>query len=969
MLAAAGASVDRFVMKISSTAPLLRTLRHAGAVHSRHRALMFALRALIVLAITFPLLLLADVLFHFSGNVRWGGSLAIILAVLAATLTALGIAIFSRPPLLRIARLLESRNPSLGSSLVNILQLEADASSPATPILTRQLAARAVRDAGESLSLSTLPPLAREPRLPRFALRAFSAPLLLLLTLLFGGPHVRNQWLRFADPHGDHPPFSLTALVITSPAPGAEILYGDSITIGATASGHQPRELFLTATPSSTPGGKPLTVPFFSRGDGTFVASLENIRHPLILVAHTADGASRSHRLPLNLILTPRIGPATLSLAPPEYTGLKPREMSWRFTALQALEGTRITFGLSSNRPLGPGTLTLETDSQPLSTLPLAPLPQAPPESASASLIATLSGRLSFLVRDTAGNPASEKPSAALTVTRDLPPSLVITSPDADSLIVENLRLPVIVDATDDYGISQLRLHIGVNDSFTALPPVILPPPGERRNRLEHSLDLAALGAKAGDSITIFAEAIDTRPDPQLARSSTRRLDVITEEDYNNHLRREADVAAISGKYEDLLNRYEKQFAEQHRIAESLANLAEKSAANPNDESLLAEFSRAYSDQMELNDALEASASEMENFGRDNPVYDFEEDLSEKLQKEATSIRQSVAANRQAAQAAIESAPPPPAPPTPEMIEDLANAASSQDQGLSEKAEANREEIAGPLEDLARLHELMKNFNLFEDLAAIQKDLAAQSKAYADKAELDASDRLSLSELGARQRALGAEIAALREKLEIDAQAASEKFPEASSSARSLADAIDSSNMPGLARQAAAEMLGANPSPAHDQALRLHREMDSLLEDGGAPGRQGVATGFDRALRLNRGMRPGDSFRQMMMSKNFRPLPGNANPGMMGSAMFHNQINLLGSETLMSGGIARLLQGKGAAGSSHSPGAPTARIDPPEDSANSLDSSRRTSTPGETSLLLQYENIADAYFRKLTSRK
>ena len=947
---------------------VIQTLRNAGGVHSRRRAAVFFLRALLGIVIAIPLLLLADVLLHFSDRIRLAVGVMLIIAFLASLSVSVFLAIFSRPSLLRIARLLESRNPALGSKLVNILQLDNDSRLESASPLTRSLAAHAVADAGKSIDLPKLPPLAREPRLSRIALRTAAAPLLLLMITLLGGRHIHQQWLRFLDPFGDHPAFSLTHLEISSPSSREKILYGGAVKIEVKATGHQPRELFITAKDGVSP---PKTLPMIARGDGTFLASLEGITRPLEVTAHTADGSSRSHRLKVNLILTPQIGTATVRVIPPSYTGQKERLTSYRFTALQALEGTEISFRLNSNRPLGEGSLKLDSgDGKPL-ILPLRPTGDTEDNSASAIFTASKSGRLSFHLKDTDGNAATEIPTSSVTVTEDLPPAVVISAPDADSLIVDGFHVPIIVDASDDYGITQLRLHIGVNGEFTPIDPVELPTPGERRHRLTHRLDLAKIGAKAGDSITYFAEAIDSRPDPQLTRTATRRMEVITEDEYNDHIRREADVAAIAGKYEDLLNRLEKRIAEQERIVDQLADLKEKVAANPEDSELLSQFSKALSEQMDLNEDLASSADEMEEFGRENPVYDFEKELHERLEEQAAEIRESVEQTKKEMEQALENGPEPPNPPDKEMVEALADAAKKQQENLSGGAGESREEIVKPLEDLAQLHELMKSFGRFQDLADEQKELAEQSKAYEQKPELNAEDRLALRELGAKQRELSGKLDELKQKLEHDAEKGAEKFPEAAASARQLADAIESANMPGLAREAASDMLLGKAPEGHAQAQNLSDEMENLFEEA----QQGLAQagqGLDRALRLQRGMNPGDSLRQMLLSRNFRPLPGQQGQGaggQMASAMLPFGTSLLlGGESLMDGPIARSIPGNGDSPGEGMPGAPTAKIDPAAPLENTLDSARRTSTPGTSTLLLEYEKIADAYFRRLTTK-
>jgi hypothetical protein len=70
----------------------------------------------------------------------------------------------------------------------------------------------------------------------------------------------------------------------------------------------------------------------------------------------------------------------------------------------------------------------------------------------------------------------------------------------------------------------------------------------------------------------------------------------------------------------------------------------------------------------------------------------------------------------------------------------------------------------------------------------------------------------------------------------------------------------------------------------------------------------------------------------------------------------------------MDGPIADAIAGRGDGGGQGSPGAPTARIDRPDRSNVGQSSARRTGTPESGTLLLQYENIADAYFRRLTTK-
>jgi len=947
-------------------------LRRAGALHSRHRALSLLLRSTVALVALIPLLMLADVLFHFSEHLRLAGAICVVLGFLAVMFVAAGIACFTRPPLLRMARLLESRNPALGSKLVNVLQLDADAAREESSPLTRELARRAVLDAGKSLDLPALPPLAREPQLKRRALQASGAAGLLALFTLSGGHHVRQEWLRFLDPFGDHPPFSLTHLEILNPVAGTKVPYGGSFTVEVKATGHQPRELFFTARPLTNDSNK-ITVAMSARGDGTFVGHLENIRSPLELVAHSGDGGSRSQRRLLDVVLTPQIGPAVVTVTPPSYTGQKTREISYRFAALQALEGSQIAFQIASNRPLGVGTVRVESGSETPVEFPLLPAMEGPLDRAHAAFVATRSGRLTFSIVDAEGNAAINTPAASLTVTLDQAPAIAISAPERDALVVEGLIIPVMVDATDDYGLRSVRLHIGINDEFLPLDPATLEAPDTHRHRTEHKLDLAEIGAKPGDRITLFAEAVDTRPEPQITRTSIRRMEVITEDQYNDRLREKADVAMIAGKYEVLLKRFEEQIQKQKLLEEEFSKLRQKAKAAPDGNDALADFSTVYSEQSALNDGLEQTAEEMSDLGRNNPVYDFEKELHKRLREQASAIHESVARNRRENEQALENGEPPQQADDSEVIGGVAKAAKEQRERLQGGEEKAKQEIQEPLQDLARLHELMKDFNRFEQLAEKQGELAEQTKAYQDKPTLNAEDRLVMRDMGAQQRELAQDLDQLAKKLERDAAAADEKFPEAASSARNLASQMDAADMPGLARQAAQSMLDGKQGEARARAANLQDEMDKLMEDASQPGQQGVAQGLDRQLQLLRGMAAGDSLRQMMLSKNFRPLPGEGQSGggiggFMASSAMDGDPQLMGGESLMDGPIASSIAGLGDQGGAGIPGSPTARIDPADPANVDQQSARRTSTPGTSTLLLEYETIADAYFRRLTTK-
>ncbi len=950
---------------------VIDTLRRAAGVHSRHRAMTFILRAAFWLLLSIPVLMLIDVLFHFSDHLRLASGIGVICVILLGLGIAVSLACFIRPPLLRIARLLETRNPELGSKLMNILQLESDAENETATPLTRSLARRAVVDAGRTLDLPALPKLAREPQMKQRGIHLISGLCAIALLSIFGGKHVRNEWLRFLDPFGDHPPFSLTHLEISKPKQDEKVLYGSSSIVEVVARGHQPKDVFLTAK-SIDGKSSQTTLPMSARGDGTFIVLLENIQHNLELTAHTADQASRSHRKKLEVLLTPQIENAIVKITPPAYTGKASSEIPYRFTSLQALEGSQVHFQVHSNRPLGKGKMIFESEA-PSTELILSPIAEGQANVAHADLTATQSGRFTFHILDVSGNAAADKPSGTMTVTKDLPPAIAISKPEQDASIVENFSFPITVDATDDYGLRSMRLHVGIKEEFQKIDPLTFEKPDVRRHQMTFTLDLKKLGAHAGDEITIFAEAIDTRPDPQITRTSSKRLTVISEEEYNKRIRENANVALIAGKYEDLLSRFQKQIQTQKEIEEKLADLRKQTITPDNEKKVTKEFVAAYAEQNQLNEQLNHMADEMENFGRDKPTYDFEKDLHDRLKKQAQQIRESTKVNQAEIEKAIENVEPTDAP-KPELLDQLKKSAADQHERLQGGSDKSQKEIQEPLKNLAEMHELMRDFKRFEELAQQQKELAEQSKAYQDKPALNAEDRLALRDLGAQQRDLAQKIDQLERKLRQDAEAAKEASPQAAESAKELADQMNAAGMSGLARQAAQNLLEGKAKEGHDQAKNLHAEMDKLMWDTCQNGLQNMAQELDRELRANRNMNPGDSLNQMLLSKLFPQLPGEQGQsgtgagGFMSSSSTDMNAQLLGGESLMNGPIASAIAGRGNQGNAGLGGGPTAQLDRPDEAKIDEKSARRTNTPGSNSLLMEYENMADAYFHRLTTK-
>ena len=487
----------------------------------------------------------ADVVLHLSGGVRMAITLVFTGILVAGFAAAAWLAFRRRNSLEHTARVLESRHPRLGSKLINLLQLRAQKTDASLSPLTRQIAGQAVAGYAAELRDEPIEQLARTEILRQEAKRTGWGLLGSLAVLALFFDITKTEIPRFLDPFGDHPPYSFTRLDISEPAAdGAKVEYGGSLLVMVKTAGHRPDDLFLSYFPPGHPE-KTVTASMFDKGDRGFAQQIEGIHSDLILMAHTRNRHAISRQRRIAVILTPRLEQAMVKIEPPAYTGLSAVEKPFQFKNLKALEGSRITFRLQSNRPLASGHLTITDGKGGVEGVTMEP-------DAEREVFSTIEAKepvtLKFSMIDRDGFSSAETWESTLTVTHDLPPDVLITNPNQDTFVSMDFTARPVVEANDDYGLKTLRVHTARNGVF-AEPRVIDydKPPLHAREALQFEFE--KMGCAPGDTVSIFAEAIDNAPNPHLTRSKTVTLTVISAEEYNAFLRQQTDMADIEAKY------------------------------------------------------------------------------------------------------------------------------------------------------------------------------------------------------------------------------------------------------------------------------------------------------------------------------------------------------------------------------------------------------------------------------------
>jgi len=937
-----------------------------------------------------------DVVVHLTGAARLSIDLGFVLLMVLGSAWCAWLALGKRNSFEHVARTLEARHPRLGSKLINVLQLRIQTQDPALAPLTRELAGMAIGGYVEELRNEPIEQLARTNRVQEEGKRAALGLLgfVALLAILFD--ITRTEIPRFLDPFGDHPPYSFTRLEIADPAnDGTQVVYNENLLVTAKSAGHRPAELYLSWFPVGHPE-QTSTLPMFDRGDRGFTQQVENVKGDIVVFVHTKNQHAMSKQRRVGVILTPRLEKAWVKITAPAYTGLGSAERIFDFKTVKALEGSTIEFRFASNRPLASGHITVTTDTR------VEPVTMAPSEEKQVvgKIEAKKPAQLKFSLLDRDGYPSQETWEASLTVTHDLPPEVQVTNPPNDSFVSMDFKAEPAIEASDDYGLKTLRIHTARNGAFGE-PKVISYDHITLHARESVPLDFKTMNLKSGDTVSLFAEAIDNAPEPHLVRSKTVTFTVISAEEYNEFLRERADLGDIEAKYAKLVGEMHDLIEQQKKLGEEISALKQQLAAAKTDAEKAAaqkKLDELVAEQQALNQKLNKLADTMENFVRDQPVYDVEAELKDTLAEKAQEIRDSTAKNaedlkkmspqaspdgqqqqqqqQQGAQNGQQSKPSSAGQqaPSQKTLDDFKQASDDQLQRLGETEQETEEEVLKPMEDMRLMQEIMKDINHFKDLYAAQQELAKQAQAYKRPGPLSREDQLALKDLAAQQKSIGDELDTLEQKMWDDGKAAQEKFPKAAESAQTIAQEMGDLKLQTLSNQATNAMVSGNGSDGAELAENLRGEMEKLFKE--SEQQEGkMSSELDQYLQIQRGMNPRANFRQMMQSRKFGN--GKSKGGMMGQgqgeggrdgyAIISGQNpNVLGNEALPSDSDKAKNDGNGKNKTPPNVVTPEVALDKSDVVHGVNPLNRESEAVQSETIIQQYSDLVEEYFKSIT---
>jgi hypothetical protein len=780
-----------------------------------------------------------------------------ILGAAAATMAGLGIWKWRSLTETHTARLFERADSSLGNRLTNAVQLAQKTADSAVEEFLRREAVELGRTAANNLDAW----LVVRRGMKRIGVFLGCLALMWAALIFLEQDLIHAVLPRFLDAHGDHPPFSRLKIEVT---PGrADVLYGGAVEVRATANGRLVDKLWLVA---KTGTNLTRTIMFLAP-DKLFFQTLANLREPTEYFV--TDGAARSRHFPINIRYTPQITLVEVVMHYPDYTSKPPRTTKLSEEAQALPEGTRVTFRVASNRPLKSGALNL-TPVLGGKPTQVALQPEAQNTIVTGEFMLEEPVVFSLSVCDVSNTYSAEARRGRFNVLPDERPRVFVLSPGRDAVATPSIRVPVRVQATDDYGVSRVVWLRGFNRSIER--PLNMPiklTGGPQSVECASAFELDKLGVKPGDVIEYYFEATDSYPKgPNIAFSRPFRLEIISEEQYAAILRQAAARKALFEPYFKL-DAWLRRLAERSRTLESQAEKGEPSLRD---------------EAAALEKQLEEYEQELGKLMQQPAMFDVEQSFRTAMVVQHTRV----GAARQKLKQALGSGQF-----DPKQLKAISDE-------LSQLAQTQDEQVDQPAQQIAQVARVVARADTFVKLAQEQATLARMLQRFSDRTNgLSRVEQVEVQELAHQQHriqeALHVMLAQLPELLaEIPADP---EFDPLRHDVNEFIGAVTDAKIEDNLSLAANALDEPDTMTGAAQAQTAAEKMDRLIGrcNGLAqPGQQCLAARFQPKL-TKPGM--GNTLQQILAAMGV----GNGEGGRDGYAMFNEDVALYGPNVELAG--------------------------------------------------------------------
>lgn len=700
------------------------------------------------------------------------------------------------------------RDPEIRDQLLVAVQLSKKLRDGMSEEL-RDSALMAINDIAAKLSpkkYAGTPFVALLNRIARWTLLGCGVLILLAGRALWPATH------RLAHPSTQYERPQAPALEMTMPDT-VTVTEGDSLLLTATGKNLSDRQVQFRVEDGS---GQPRIVNGRSEPDqpGPYSANLANLRRSATVQARA--GRVASDTVWVEVIHRPRIAHLNVTIQPPAYTGLDEVRLPSGVGDVVGLAGSRVRVRLEASRTLSTVRLHVSNDEKTERSFELTVEGQR----ARGSYMLSSGGKWWVELTAYDGTPGDEPVHWRLSTIEDEGPSVSILLPEPDALIPDNLLVPLVADARDDYGISRMSLRwdlvsamFAVDstdlDLFAEIPlnPEIL---ASGRAEVRSGWSLSDLPLLPTDEVHYYVEAWDNDvvAGPKRARTEVRKLLFPSVEE----LLTRSDEEELAAR-DELTRAHEEAKKLEQRLRETLQRMQ----SNPEDLS--------WEEAQALQKALDEQQKTVENL---DEVREAIEQLEELASQHKTLSKELIEKYQQVQSLLEEIA-------TPEMraaMEQLQQALEEVDgervrealQKLLENQEAMTKNLERSIEVLKRLH-AEKRLN---ELATLAEELAERQKEVSEAS--DSATLRDIPRLTREQQLVRDDFATLNRRLSESASDTSEIGAELADSLASVEEMIAQMETQNLLEQARSSFETGKTDQASQQSRQATEQLQQIAE-------------------------------------------------------------------------------------------------------------------------------------------
>ncbi|MCB5233844.1 MAG: hypothetical protein LHW60_01165 [Candidatus Cloacimonetes bacterium] len=400
----------------------------------------------------------------------------------------------------------------------------------------------------------------------------------------------------------------------------------------------------------------------------------------------------------------------------PAYTRVPARSDSMSYGNLEGYIGTEVTLRINTNVPVVSAEMVFEDASR-------KELGAQDSQSFITQIRIDRPRRYYIELEDELGrkNRPEEK---QIKVLSDMPPEIRFLLPAEDVILNQNMKLPLIIAADDDFGLKDCRLMYQLNGGEVQavnLQGII----DSKIFNKEYLWDLGFLELFPSDVVTYWAEIYDNAPSPQKGETSKYRARFPSIEEIYSQI-----------ESQDMQNRQEldRSLEESRKLQEEFEQKRRELLKDPD---------LSWEDKQELQSMLEQQEMLLENV--DQIAEDYQ-DLIEKLQENSALSHETLQKMMRIQELMEEIA-------TSEMWDALSKMQDAMDKISPEDLKKAMEDFKFSMEDFAQkieqtlaLLESIKNEQAMEKALQIAQEMEKLQHALNEKTKAAGSDNQKLAE-------------------------------------------------------------------------------------------------------------------------------------------------------------------------------------------------------------------------------